>query len=287
MDSYSKEELLQAILSSENIKFFWKDKERRFLGVNKSFLDYYGFKSDDVLIGKTDEDMGWHVDPGPFKTDEETVLNEGRIITARKGTCIIRGKLRHIEATKMPVRDSEGNIVGLVGYFVDVTDTKADFERVMTLSFTDPLTALPNRNSFYDVVHKYIDSYKKYGTDFVIFYISVGNLGDAVTNFGHTFGEKLLKIIRTDILTIVGSDSLVFSFGAGDFVILHQLADNDSASISNTAWSIEEKLRSDVASVYYIDGHSILPDAHIGFESYSSMENIEDLLEAASGKKNR
>lgn len=59
--------LLQKILDTTSTMIFWKDAERRFLGVNKAFLDYYGFPSEDVLIGKTDEDMGWHSDPDPFK----------------------------------------------------------------------------------------------------------------------------------------------------------------------------------------------------------------------------
>ena len=36
------------------IGVFWKDKERRFLGANKMFLDYYGLSSVDEIIGKTD-----------------------------------------------------------------------------------------------------------------------------------------------------------------------------------------------------------------------------------------
>ena len=39
-------------------------------GYIEAFLDFYGFESADVLIGKTDEDMGWHSDPEPFMQDE-------------------------------------------------------------------------------------------------------------------------------------------------------------------------------------------------------------------------
>jgi PAS domain-containing protein len=65
------ESLISIILSTTKTSIFWKDAQRRFLGVNKAFLDYYGFPDESVLLGKTDEDMGWHPNPGPYQSDEE------------------------------------------------------------------------------------------------------------------------------------------------------------------------------------------------------------------------
>ena len=53
----SDHDLLNAILTTKSIKYFWKDTERRFLGASQSFLDYYGFESVRQIIGRTDEDM--------------------------------------------------------------------------------------------------------------------------------------------------------------------------------------------------------------------------------------
>ena len=52
-------DILNNILSIIPVGVFWKDKDRRFLGANQMFLDYYGFNSVEDIIGKTDEDMGW------------------------------------------------------------------------------------------------------------------------------------------------------------------------------------------------------------------------------------
>ena len=71
---------------------FWKDEQRRFLGVNQAFLDYYGFKSQDELIGKTDEDMGWHSNPDPFQDDEWRVLHEGIRTHMVHGKCMAKGE---------------------------------------------------------------------------------------------------------------------------------------------------------------------------------------------------
>lgn len=111
--------LLQKILDTTQAAIFWKDAERRFIGVNKAFLEYYGFDSEQVLLGKNDEDMGWHSAPDPYKNDELRVL-QGESTTRVPGMCFCRGKNRHIVASKSPLYEN-GKIVGLVGSFEDVT----------------------------------------------------------------------------------------------------------------------------------------------------------------------
>ncbi|MBQ7429234.1 MAG: response regulator [Butyrivibrio sp.] len=121
--------LLDRILNTTQDMIFWKDKSRRFLGANQAFLDYYGFSSLAEIIGKTDEDMGWHPDPEPFKRDEEEVLN-GKSTFMIEGECVARGQVRHIRASKGPVYDN-GQIIGLVGSFIDITE---DYEKTRQIN---------------------------------------------------------------------------------------------------------------------------------------------------------
>jgi len=112
--------LLTKIMDTTSLCIFWKDEERRFVGVNRAFLDFYGFPSQDVLIGKTDEDMGWHSDPDPFRNDEWRVLKQGESTTRVHGRCMVRGEEHDILASKSPIYEN-GKIIGLVGTFEDVT----------------------------------------------------------------------------------------------------------------------------------------------------------------------
>ena len=117
--SRQNQALLQKILDTTQASIFWKDAERRFIGVNRSFLEYYGFGSEQVLLGKNDEDMGWHSDPDPYKNDELRVL-QGETTTRVPGMCFCKGENRHIVASKSPLME-DGEIIGLVGSFEDVT----------------------------------------------------------------------------------------------------------------------------------------------------------------------
>lgn len=113
--------LLERILDTTQTALFWKDKERRFQGANKAFLDYYDFPSEQVILGKTDEDMGWHENDDPFKSDEWRILRTGESTYRVHGKCMSHGEMRDIVASKRPLIEN-GEIVGLVGSFEDVTD---------------------------------------------------------------------------------------------------------------------------------------------------------------------
>lgn len=141
-DAVQKDELLAAnervallskILDTTQTKMFWKDASRRFLGVNKAFLDYYGFKSEWEVLGKTDEEMGWHPDPSKFEDDEIAILKEGKSTSFVLGKCLVKGEIRDITASKSPVY-SQGKIVGLVGSFDDVTLQKKQSEEIRSLN---------------------------------------------------------------------------------------------------------------------------------------------------------
>ena len=124
--------LMSRVLDTTPNCMFWKDTHRRFVGVNQAFLDFYGFPSEDVLIGKTDEDMGWHEDPEPFRQDELRVL-QGHSTHMVHGTCLVHGETRDILATKAPVYDGD-RIIGLVGSFIDATDRYERERKIEKLS---------------------------------------------------------------------------------------------------------------------------------------------------------
>jgi PAS domain-containing protein len=74
-----------------------------------------------ALLGKTDEDMGWHSNPNPFEDDEWKVIHQGISTHLVHGKCMARGEERDIMASKSPLYDGD-KIVGLVGSFIDVTE---------------------------------------------------------------------------------------------------------------------------------------------------------------------
>ena len=127
-----KADLFEILINTTQDCIFWKDAQRRFVGVNKAFLKFYGFDSEEAVIGKTDEDMGWHPDPIPFMEDELRVLR-GESTHNVHGLCIVKGEVRTIMATKTPIYSGD-DIIGLVGSFVDITDEQLRIAKIERLN---------------------------------------------------------------------------------------------------------------------------------------------------------
>ena len=231
-------ELFDSIINTSQDCVFWKDKDRRFIGVNQAFLDFYGFESEDVLIGKTDEDMGWHSNPEPYKQDEIRVLN-GESTYKVQGKCVIRGEERDIIASKRPLYEN-GEIVGLVGSFVDVTDVirrneAAENLQVYTIEklrkfnffdriideisleeILDPLTGVLNRTYAMKLVHWLIAEKQP----FTFTMVDLDNFKSINDTFGHSAGDEVLIEVSKDLAKSVDGFGAVGRFGGDELLII-------------------------------------------------------------------
>ena len=241
-------ELFDSIINTSQDCVFWKDNERRFLGVNQAFLDFYGFESADVLIGKTDEDMGWHSDPEPFKHDELLVLS-GRSTYKVQGKCFIRGEERDIIASKRPLYEGD-KIVGLVGSFVDITDVLRrkngtdssqvvyTRERLRKFNFfdriideisldeiLDPLTGVLSRA----YAMKFVRALIADKTPFTFTILDLDNFKFINDSYGHSAGDTVLKTVTMELAEAADTFGLVGRFG-GDELLLIDLKNTDRES---------------------------------------------------------
>lgn len=185
-----------------HIKWFVKDRNRRFTAVSRDFLSYYGLTADQVL-GKTDEEMAWHVDNEPFKHIEETVIAKG--ITARHaiGSCLVRGRLKTIAATKFPVYDGR-KITGLAGYFHDMAEEKVLGEEERKLSFVDSETGLASYRGMIAAGLTYEDSYQRRQVEYMAMQVNI----PAMNEVEHAFGHKVHQVLLAKVVDILSALSL-------------------------------------------------------------------------------
>ncbi len=283
-NQFTEKHLLQSLISQSEINVFWKDKERKFLGANKSFLDYYGLSEEEIL-GKTDEDMGWHINPEPYQNDESRVLESGEPIYQSPGKCIIKGKVCHIIATKLPVRDDAGEVVGLIGYFQDVTDRKESMSHLIKKANTDELTGLLNRRGFLEAVEEYKAEYEKHGVDFAIIVLDVNNFKELNKAYGHSFGDAYLQMVAGDLLRIAGSAGVVARMGGDCFHILRQIPKYDTpVMVSKTILSIMDHIHLKQREVRMLEGHSFRMHVAAGWAPYSEFRDVKKMIKAADDR---
>jgi two-component system aerobic respiration control sensor histidine kinase ArcB len=112
---------------------FWKDLHGRFLGCNKAFANEIGFNSPQEVIGKTDYDLKLS-DPSliekVMELDQE-IINTGKEVVREEIGANSKGELRAFLSKKGPLRDNQGNIIGVIGTAIDITQQKRA-ERIKT-----------------------------------------------------------------------------------------------------------------------------------------------------------
>ncbi|MCR4690162.1 MAG: GGDEF domain-containing protein [Lachnospiraceae bacterium] len=240
--------IFDEIINSAQDCIFWKDKERRFVGVNRAFLDFYGFESDQVLIGKTDEDMGWHNDPEPYRQDELRVLN-GESTYKVPGKCIIRGQERDIIASKRPLWEN-GEVIGLVGSFMDVTEVtqrKAEerlsqilydtaclrrfsyfdklLDEVNVEEILDPLCGIVSRGYMIDFTKNLMAA----GIPFTFSILDLDNFKGINDTYGHGVGDKVLMKLSKDLASYSHGSGIVGRFGGDELLLIDLVHTQPSA----------------------------------------------------------
>lgn len=260
-------DLFDSIINTSQDCVFWKDKNRRFLGVNQAFLDYYGFESADILIGKNDEEMGWHTDPDPYMQDELRVLS-GKTTYKVQGKCIIRGEERDIIASKRPLYNGN-EIVGLVGSFVDITDVirrkeKNDgsqllytIDKLRKYSFfdkiideisldqiLDPLTGILNRS--YSM--KFVRSLIAEKIPFTFSIIDLDNFKFINDTYGHSAGDKVLASVSKNLVEFTDGFALAGRFGGDELLLidLKNITTKDKINFFENLYGNSNTLRKEV-----------------------------------------
>jgi PAS domain S-box-containing protein len=118
--------LLQTVLDSIPSAVFWKDRDSIYLGGNRAWLKATGLKSSDEVVGKTDYDLPWKKEQADeYRKDDKRIMKTGipqyNIIESYRR---IDGITAWAATNKVPLRNTEGNVVGILGTYEDITVRK-------------------------------------------------------------------------------------------------------------------------------------------------------------------
>lgn len=113
---------------SDNIsKFlFWKDKKSVFLGCNESFAKYAGLSEKKRIIGKTDFDLPWkEKESNLSRLIDERIMKSGiPEIDFEESKTLHNNEKRWLLTSKMPLHNGDGEVIGIIGWFTDITEIK-------------------------------------------------------------------------------------------------------------------------------------------------------------------
>ena len=122
----SQEYLLRALTACVPDYLFAKDAESRFIFANPPVAQDLGLAVDD-LIGKTDFDLHPPELAAKFFADEQRVISSGEpIIDVEDYVITSSGRKKWFATSKLPLRGSDGEVIGIFGVCHDITARKND-----------------------------------------------------------------------------------------------------------------------------------------------------------------
>jgi PAS domain S-box-containing protein len=117
-------DLLFILMDNLPDTIYFKDTSSRFTRVNRAQAETLGLAHPEEAIGKTDLDFFSPEHAEAAYADEQKIIETGQPLIGKLEQLISAGGdfIRWVSCTKVPIKDKEGKIVGMVGMSRDITE---------------------------------------------------------------------------------------------------------------------------------------------------------------------
>jgi diguanylate cyclase (GGDEF)-like protein/PAS domain S-box-containing protein len=189
-----------------------------------------------------------------------------------------------------PLHSGQG-MEGTIGTLADVTELKNAQKELEKLAFYDPLTGLPNRRFFIDLLGFGLAKAKRSGAKAAVLMLDMDNFKRVNDLLGHTGGDLLLQQQAQRIRAAVREQDAVSRMGGDEFTIMLSPV-REISEVTTLAKRVLDSLNTPVT----IGNHTLEVGASVGVALYpNDGEKTDDLIrnadmalyEAKSAGRNR
>jgi diguanylate cyclase (GGDEF)-like protein/PAS domain S-box-containing protein len=117
--------LLQSILETLPLRVFWKDTQSRYRGGNRLFAQDAGMDSVADLLDKNDYELQWWERAAFYQRDDQQIMQSGvSRLNVEELRTMPDGEKVWLSTFKLPLRNSDNQIIGVVGAYEDISMRK-------------------------------------------------------------------------------------------------------------------------------------------------------------------
>jgi diguanylate cyclase (GGDEF)-like protein/PAS domain S-box-containing protein len=172
----------------------------------------------------------------------------------------------------------EGEIVGRVWSFRDVTERKVAERRLQHDAFHDALTFLPNRLRFTDLLNRSLQrALRRDEYQFAVLFLDIDRFKVVNDSLGHAVGDQLLISVARRLEHSVRPGDTVARLGGDEFTVL---LDDIAAAVDAVA--VAERIQAALAEPFALGAHEVVITASIGIaQAHAGLHEGGDLLRDA------
>lgn len=135
-------QLLSTIINAVPDMIFMKDMQRRYQLCNDSFAEFLGLDRSDI-IGNSDRELMSERSAAYITSRDDQVLEQESSQRCDEWVSYTDGRRRLLDMYKLPLRDQQNNLIGLVGIGRNVTFERETEQRLLTSSLLFETTSDP------------------------------------------------------------------------------------------------------------------------------------------------
>jgi diguanylate cyclase (GGDEF)-like protein/PAS domain S-box-containing protein len=271
----------EMVLKSAGEGIFGLDLDGNATFVNPAAVRMTGREAEE-LVGRPQHDILHHTKPDgtPYPREQCPIyatLEDG-VTRSRDDEVFWRkdGSSFPVEYLSTPILQ-DGEVVGAVVTFKDVTERKALEEQLHHQAFHDPLTGLPNRALFMDRLEHALSRANRRGSKVGVLFMDLDNFKVINDSLGHEAGDQLLVATAKRLKACLRPEDTVARLGGDEFTVVIEDVDGVSG-----AARVAERIAAILQPPFALNHHEVFATISIGIALSSPLqEQPADLLRHA------
>ncbi|MEO6855421.1 MAG: EAL domain-containing protein, partial [Rhodoferax sp.] len=187
-----------------------------------------------------------------------------------------------VQLSWVVLRDAQGVVTQSIGFFKDLTEKKASFERIEQLAYSDVLTGLPNRLMLSQRVDFALRLAERDGGEFAILFLDLDRFKNVNDSLGHLFGDRVLVEVGQRMLHCLRQVDTLCRLGGDEFVMYLHQADAEGAKM------VAQRVLESLAQPFHMDGVDFSMGCSIGVAMFpADGQTLDDMIKSADTAMNR
>lgn len=246
----SQKQFLQNVIDSIPSIIVVKDRQNRIQIANRASAALHGM-TPDTMLGQRDVEMNPNVSAA--EADDSHRINQWVMETqepyqSEQEIADVHGVSRWYQVLVNPFRDRAGNVNGVVGNCIDITDRKqmetelqAANEKLERLATLDGLTQIPNRRRFDEYLQQEWQRLVREQRPLSLILFDVDYFKPYNDHFGHQQGDEgLIAIAQAANQAVKRSVDLLARYGGEEFGVI--LPNTSRSGAENVAKAIQREV---------------------------------------------